>query len=63
MSIKVNVAKQESRKRDLKRNRVILTIGTDSYHLSQSEVDKLIKKLMKVLIKTKTRFRKKNWVG
>ena len=63
MSIKVSVAKQESRKRDLKRGRIILTIGSDSYHLSQHEADKLIKGLLRALVEIKIRFRKKNRVG
>ena len=44
-AIKITVKPEESRERDVKRKRVLLTIGENNWHLSQSEVKKLIKDL------------------
>jgi len=48
MAIKVKLDKQEGRERDAKRKRVVLSIGSDNYHLSQKEASKLITDLLKI---------------
>lgn len=49
-AIKITVKPEESRERDIKRKRVLLSIGDKNWHLSQEEVKKLIKDLTKAMI-------------
>ena len=43
--IKITKAKGETRKRDLKRNRVLLQVGKYKWHLTKEEMDKLADQL------------------
>jgi X-X-X-Leu-X-X-Gly heptad repeat protein len=46
--IKITKAKGETRKRDLKRNRVLLQVGKYKWHLTKEEMDKLADQLDKL---------------
>jgi hypothetical protein len=46
--IKASKAK-ESRQRDQKRNRILLTVGTRSWHVTQTEAKSLLKQLARLV--------------